>query len=95
MVLERHRAARANQKKAIDHTADDATLLHSPRMAWDAEPPPISEQAPPPPVVLVPTAPEHPSAPEPAPSPNANPHAPPQEQLMPEPAAEHSQEKMV
>jgi type IV secretory pathway VirB10-like protein len=100
MVLERFRAARINQKKAIDHTADDATLLHSPRMAWDTDPQPISEQIPPlpplpPRVVLAPTATEHRTVTEAHSSSSADPHSSPQEPILPEPAAEHSQEKMV
>jgi hypothetical protein len=46
MVIERIRAARADRQTMVDPTPDDTTVLHSPRMAWNPDPPPSSDPAP-------------------------------------------------
>jgi hypothetical protein len=93
MVIERIRAARAHRQTMVDPAPDDTTVLHSPRMAWNADPPPSSDQAPSAEELVVAIS-EPPPAAEPDSPPAAEPLVPPT-QILPEATAEHSQEKMV
>jgi hypothetical protein len=87
VLIERIRAARTNRQTMIDPAPDDATVLHSPRMAWNADPPPNSDPAPS-------SAERIGAISEPTLPPAAEPLAQ-QTQILPEPTTEHSPEKMV
>lgn len=90
MALEHFHSARTNRKAIIDPTTSDTTLLHSPRMAWDTDPPPTSEYVP-----ALPTQTEPPAEQSPSSLPADDPPDPPNDPILPKPTAEHSPEKMV